>query len=263
MILSTFDASGYTNGELLAVTGAAIRGVCQARFVFESPDGPDKLFTFDIRLRRLDYWKIINFVGRSYNEQPPKTSSSNVQRTKKIPQHRKRCMTSSESRMKMMTNCSEDARMMKLSKNQTSADRGCVDIDSVDFDDVTVSTPNAAQQTLATPCREHISVTSSKYTPNREHSLVTSSICGDTMTSVRSNHSTKTWSSHGCCTPPSLSDKIARSGTTLANKSEKLSWLFSGVPTMILAGVFAVWCISFVLVITLYPDNHSSRLYSF
>ena len=39
----------------------------------------------------------------------------------------------------------------------------------------------------------------------------------------------------------------------------RLSWLYSAWPTLILAGVFVLWCVAFVLIIVLFPDNSPSK----
>jgi hypothetical protein len=40
---------------------------------------------------------------------------------------------------------------------------------------------------------------------------------------------------------------------------QELSWLFSALPTILLAIVFLLWCVAFILVIVLFPDNTPSK----
>ena len=43
------------------------------------------------------------------------------------------------------------------------------------------------------------------------------------------------------------------------DRGKSLSWLFSALPIILLSIVFIVWCIAFILVIVLFPDNESSE----
>ena len=40
---------------------------------------------------------------------------------------------------------------------------------------------------------------------------------------------------------------------------KELSWVFTALPTIILCIIFLLWCIAFILVILLLPDNTSSK----
>ena len=42
-----------------------------------------------------------------------------------------------------------------------------------------------------------------------------------------------------------------------------LSWLFTALPTILLAAVFVLWCVAFILVIILFPDNSAGEPRSF
>ena len=44
---------------------------------------------------------------------------------------------------------------------------------------------------------------------------------------------------------------------------QHMSWLFTAIPTIILAVIFVLWCIAFILIIVLFPDNSPSKYYNY
>ncbi len=46
------------------------------------------------------------------------------------------------------------------------------------------------------------------------------------------------------------------------SSGRRLSWLFTALPTLLLALLFLAWCVAFILVILLFPDDEPSEYHA-